>query len=67
METITLRQACPEDAEAVLEIYAPYVERTAVTFEYDVPSVTEFRQRIAHVLERYPWIYPLQFPCITKR
>lgn len=28
METITLRQARPEDAEAVLEIYAPYIKNT---------------------------------------
>ncbi len=26
-----------EDAEKLLEIYAPYVENTAITFEYDVP------------------------------
>ena len=26
------------DVEAMLAIYAPYVERTAVTFEYDVPT-----------------------------
>ena len=25
-----------EDAEELLEIYAPYVENTAITFEYDV-------------------------------
>ena len=34
METITLRQARPEDAEAVLEIYAPYIKNTNITFEY---------------------------------
>ena len=56
MENMKIRIAAEKDAEQLLEIYAPYVERTAVTFEYDVPSVTEFRQRIAHVLERYPWI-----------
>lgn len=27
------------DAEALLVIYAPYVEQTAITFEYDVPTV----------------------------
>lgn len=56
MENMKIRIAAEKDAEQLLEIYTPYVERTAVTFEYDVPSVTEFRQRIAHVLERYPWI-----------
>lgn len=40
----------------MLEIYAPYVEKTAVTFEYEVPAVTEFEKRIDHVLEKYPYL-----------
>ena len=38
-----------EDAEELLNIYAPYVKYTAITFEYDVPSVEEFRQRIVNI------------------
>ena len=34
------------DAEELLAIYAPYVEETAISFEYEVPSVDEFRNRI---------------------
>ena len=34
-----------QDVEALLAIYAPYVEQTAITFEYDVPTVDEFRRR----------------------
>ena len=30
--SLSIRTACPEDAEALLEIYAPYVRETAVTF-----------------------------------
>lgn len=45
-----------EDAEALLSIYAPYVRETAITFEYEVPSVEEFRGRIAAVLKRYPYL-----------
>ena len=52
---IAVRPARPEDAGALLTIYAPYVEQTAITFEYEVPSVEEFRRRIAHTLERYPY------------
>ena len=52
---ISVRPARPEDAGALLTIYAPYVEQTAITFEYEVPSVEEFRRRIAHTLERYPY------------
>ena len=43
-----IRIAGAEDAKALLEIYAPYVRETAVTFEYDVPSEAEFRGRILH-------------------
>lgn len=53
---LTVRAAVPEDAAALLEIYAPYVERTAVTFEYDVPTREDFAGRIARTLERYPWL-----------
>ena len=51
-EPIRLRTACEEDAEALLDIYAPYVEHTAVSFEYEVPSVEEFRERIRRIRER---------------
>ena len=40
------RIAAPDDAPALVNIYAPYVEQTAISFEYDVPSVDEFRRRI---------------------
>ena len=51
---VIIRPAAPEDAEALLSIYAPYVKHTAITFEYEVPSVEEFRKRIAHTLQHYP-------------
>ena len=41
--TLQIRVATKEDAEALLAIYAPYVEKTAITFEYEVPSIEEFR------------------------
>lgn len=55
-EFINIREAVLSDAEALLDIYAPYVEQTAVTFEYDVPTRDEFRQRMERVLARYPWL-----------
>ena len=51
-----LRVARPEDAAALLEIYAPYVTDTAITFEYDIPSTEEFAGRIAQTLTRYPYL-----------
>ena len=41
-EELTIRVAKPEDAKALLKIYAPYVEKTAITFEYEVPPEEEF-------------------------
>lgn len=51
-----IRIAVEEDAESLLRIYAWYVENTAITFEYAVPSLEEFRSRIRHTLERYPYL-----------
>ncbi len=51
-----IRVARPDDAAALLAIYAPYVTGTAITFEYQVPSVEEFRGRIEHTLARYPYL-----------
>ncbi|MBO4990868.1 MAG: GNAT family N-acetyltransferase [Firmicutes bacterium] len=53
---ITIRVASTDDASALLAIYAPYVEATAITFEYIVPSVEEFTRRIRTTLEKYPYL-----------
>ena len=53
---IKIRTATVKDAERLLEIYAYYIKNTAVTFEYEVPSVEEFRERISHILEHYPYL-----------
>ena len=53
---IEIRDALVSDAAGILAIYAPYVEKTAVSFEFDVPTAAEFAARIAHTLERYPYI-----------
>ena len=39
-----------------MKIYAPYVKHTAITFEYEVPTVEEFRDRIEHILKRHPYL-----------
>ncbi len=56
MPQLTIRTARPSDAAALLAIYAPYVEKTAITFEYEVPSLAEFEERIRHTLETYPYL-----------
>jgi phosphinothricin acetyltransferase len=52
----TIRVATEADAEEILAIYAKYIEQTAITFEYVVPSIEEFRGRIRHTLERFPYL-----------
>ena len=54
--TVVIRDAQETDAKVLQAIYAPYVEHTAVTFEYNVPSEEEFRRRIETVKRKYPWI-----------
>lgn len=56
MLDVTIRVARVADATALLAIYAPYVRETAITFEYEVPSVLEFASRIRDTLERYPYL-----------
>lgn len=51
-----IRIASESDAENILKIYAPYVEQTAITFEYEVPSLEEFTERIQETLKRYPYL-----------
>ena len=55
-DDVTIRDAVPADAEALLGIYAPYVTDTAVTFEYDVPSLEEFASRISRIGARFPYL-----------
>lgn len=53
---ISLRFARPEDAPALLEIYRPYVEKTSISFETEVPSPAEFSRRIMEISARYPYL-----------
>ena len=48
---ILLRTARPDDAPQLLEIYRPYVEKTAISFECEIPSLEEFRGRIVRTLK----------------
>lgn len=45
-----------EDAEELLSIYAPYVRDTAISFEYEVPSLPEFQDRIRNIASALPYI-----------
>ena len=44
-----IRHATPEDAAGCLEIYAPFADDTAISFEHEAPSLAEYTQRIVRV------------------
>jgi len=51
-----IRNVTTQDAERLLEIYAYYVENTAISFEIDVLSLVEFKVRIKNTLKKYPYL-----------
>ena len=52
----TIREAVLGDAAALLDIYAPYIKDTVITFEYDVPTAEEFAARIGETAALHPYI-----------
>ena len=53
---LTIRFATPNDAEALVAIYAPYILKTAITYEYEIPSTAEFAERISTYSAKYPYL-----------
>ena len=53
---LLIRDATPEDAGRLLEIYGPYVEDTAISFEYVTPGLEEFQNRIRSISAKYPYL-----------
>ena len=51
-----IRLATEADLPAILEIYAPYVLHTTVTFEYNVPTLSEFTARFQKITAQFPWL-----------
>ncbi len=53
---IRVREAGPQDAAACLEIYRPYVENSAVSWELELPSAEQMANRIATVNQTHAWL-----------
>ena len=51
-----IRRATLEDVPAILEIYKPYILHTAITFEYDVPTLEVFKERFLTITREFPWL-----------
>lgn len=52
---MSIRLARPEDSAALLAIYGQYIH-TPITFEYDLPSLDKFTQRVSSTLQNYPYL-----------
>lgn len=55
MENIIIRPAVTADAKDLLEIYAPYVLTTPITFEVSVPTLADFQNRIETIRSKFPY------------
>jgi L-amino acid N-acyltransferase YncA len=55
-----IRPIQKEDIKACLEIYAPFVNESAVSFELVVPTITEFNARVEQITQKYPWLVAVQ-------
>jgi len=55
-DRIAVRSVRITDAKQIAEIYRPYVEKTAVSFEYIAPDEDEIKNRIEKITEKYPYI-----------
>ena len=51
-----IRPATEKDIPEILAIYAPYIENSTATFEYDVPCLRSFTQRFLDITAQYPWL-----------
>jgi phosphinothricin acetyltransferase len=53
---ISIRMATAGDAWAIAEIYRPFCEVMATSFETTAPSADEMAARIRVVTEQFPWV-----------
>lgn len=51
-----IRDAVLSDSDEILRIYEPYILNTPVTFEYEVPTAEDFKNRMLGITEKYPYL-----------
>lgn len=52
----SIRRATEKDAQSLLDIYAPYITKTTITFEDIIPTLENFKQRIRNISETFPYL-----------
>lgn len=53
---LVIQMARPADAPQMLDIYAPLVRETVISFEVQAPDVQEFADRVCATLSQWPWL-----------
>ncbi|MEL6194719.1 MAG: N-acetyltransferase family protein [Bacteroidota bacterium] len=51
-----IRDASMDDAQRILDIYAPFILNSRTSFESEVPSLADFQQRMADTQKTHPWL-----------
>jgi phosphinothricin acetyltransferase len=51
-----IREVTVADAADIYNVYKPYVDNTAISFEAVTPSVEEIEYKIKKITEMYPWL-----------
>ena len=54
--SVLIRPVTLGDTPRLVEIYDYYVTHTAVSFEYETPSLAEFENRIRQISAEYPYL-----------
>ncbi|MCL2151066.1 MAG: N-acetyltransferase family protein [Coriobacteriia bacterium] len=55
-ESLSVRLAEPDDSQAILDIYSPYVRDTTLTFVSTIPTEREIRAKMLQIQRRYPYL-----------
>jgi phosphinothricin acetyltransferase len=56
LKPAVIRPARLDDADGILDVYRPYIQKTAVTFEYEVPAPEAFRARMEDLMAALPYL-----------
>lgn len=56
MNQVIIRKAQSADAASLAAIYAYYVDKTAITFEYEAPDAVEMERRRQAISQKYPYL-----------
>ena len=56
INSIVIRRATKEDIKDILDIYGYYTLNTAISFEYETPSMEEFTKRFENISSKFPYL-----------